>query len=63
MNVNPDHQALDADGKVIPGLYLAGNTAGGFFANDYPTMVAGISHGRALTFGFIAGKNAASETL
>ena len=61
MNVNPNLQALDAERKVIPGLYLAGNTAGGFFANDYPTMIPGLSHGRALTFGYIAGKNAAAE--
>lgn len=63
MNVNPNLQAMDMDRKVIPGLYLAGNTAGGFFANDYPTMVAGLSHGRALTFGFVAGRNAVSETI
>lgn len=63
LNVNPELQPLDAERKVIPGLYLAGNTAGGFYANDYPTMVPGLSHGRALTSGYVAGKNAAVEKI
>lgn len=59
--VNPRLQPLDENRKVIPGLYLAGNTAGGFYGNDYPTMVPGLSHGRALTSGYVAGRNAAEE--
>jgi fumarate reductase flavoprotein subunit len=61
LKVNAKLQALDADGKVIPGLYASGNTAGGFFANDYPVIVPGLSHSRAWTFGRIAGQNAAAE--
>jgi len=61
--VNPKLQGLDAEWKVIPGLYLAGNTVGNFYANDYPTMLPGLSHSRALTDGYIAGKNAAAETV
>lgn len=60
LHVNPDLQVLDAEGEVIEGLYAAGNTAGGFFANDYPVIVPGLSHSRALTFGRIAGKNASA---
>jgi fumarate reductase flavoprotein subunit len=48
-------------GKIIPGLYAAGNVTGDFFANDYPVICPGLSHGRALTFGRIAGLNAAAE--
>jgi len=53
-------QVLDTEHRAIPGLYAAGNASGGFFANDYPTDVIGVSHGRALTFGRIAGLNAAA---
>jgi fumarate reductase flavoprotein subunit len=54
-------QVLDTKGKIIPGLYAAGNVTGDFFANDYPVICPGLSHGRALTFGRIAGLNAAAE--
>jgi len=60
LNVNPKLQALDADRKVIPGLYMAGNTVGNRFGNDYPTMCAGLSHGICWTHGYIAGKNASA---
>jgi fumarate reductase flavoprotein subunit len=49
-------QALDADGRVIPGLYLAGNTVGGRFKTAYPLLCPGISHGMALTHGYLAGR-------
>jgi hypothetical protein len=42
-------------------LYASGNTSGGFFGDTYPRNVAGISCGRAITFGRIAGKTAAAE--
>ena len=45
LNTNIKLQPLDADRKVIPGLYLAGNTVGNRFAVDYPTMCPGLSHG------------------
>jgi fumarate reductase flavoprotein subunit len=59
--VNTKMQVLDTKGKIIPGLYAAGNVTGDFFANDYPVICPGLSHGRALTFGRIAGLNAAAE--
>jgi fumarate reductase flavoprotein subunit len=62
LKVNAKLQVLDTDANVIPGLYAAGNVSGGFFANLYPIIVPGISHGRALTFGRLAGLNAATET-
>jgi fumarate reductase flavoprotein subunit len=61
LNVNPKLQPLDKDWKVIPGLYLAGNTVGNRFAGDYPTMCPGLSHGMAIHFGRIAGFNAATQ--
>ena len=48
------------DGKVIKGLYAAGNLGGQFFgAPDYPFFHPGLSLGHAVTFGFIAGEHAA----
>ena len=61
LNTNIKLQALDADGQVIPGLYLAGNTVGNRFAVDYPTMCPGLSHAMAWTNGRFAGLNAAAE--
>jgi len=61
LNTNTKLQPLDKDGKVIRGLYLAGNTVGNRFAVDYPTMCPGLSHGMAWTTGYLAGKSAAAE--
>jgi len=49
-------QALDADGKAIAGLYLAGNMVGGRFKQAYPLLCPGISHGMALTTGYLSGR-------
>ena len=61
LNTNARLQPLDGDRKIIPGLYLAGNTVGNRFAVDYPTMCAGLSHGMAWTTGRLAGLSAAAE--
>jgi fumarate reductase flavoprotein subunit len=61
LTTNTRFQPLDKDRKVIPGLYLAGNTVGNRFAVDYPTMCAGLSHGMAWTTGRLAGLSAAAE--
>lgn len=61
LKVNTRLQVLDTERKVIPGLYAAGNTSGGFFSEDYPITIFGVSHSRALTFGRLAGLNAAAE--
>jgi fumarate reductase flavoprotein subunit len=60
LNINPSLQPMDKDWKVIPGLYLAGNTMGNRFAGDYSTMCPGLSHGMAIHYGRIAGLNAAA---
>jgi succinate dehydrogenase/fumarate reductase flavoprotein subunit len=51
-------RALDADGRVIPGLYAAGNDMASIMGGNYPG--AGITLGPALTFGYIAGKHLAA---
>lgn len=57
-----DHlQALDAEHKVIPGLYLAGNTVGRRFKGGYPVICPGLSHSMAWTHGYLAGQFAADE--
>jgi fumarate reductase flavoprotein subunit len=62
LNVNTKLQPLDKDWKVIPGLYLAGNTIGNFYSGDYSTMCPGLSHGMVIHFGRIAGLNAATDS-
>ncbi|MBN1833721.1 MAG: FAD-dependent oxidoreductase [Deltaproteobacteria bacterium] len=61
LKVNTKLQVLDTEMNVIPGLYAAGNASGSFFSNDYPITIFGVSHSRALTFGRLAGFNAAAE--
>ena len=53
-------RVLDIDDQPIENLFVCGSSAGDFFgAGDYPTFVAGIGHGRCVTFGRIAGIYAA----
>ena len=54
-------QVLDKKKHVIPGLYAAGNNSGSYYANDYCMTVMGNSHGRAYTFGYLAGKHIMQE--
>lgn len=63
LNTNSRLQPLDATRRIIPGLYLAGNTVGNRFAQDYPTMCPGLTHGMAYVTGRLAGLYAASEEL
>lgn len=53
-------EAIDAWGNPIPGLWMAGNVQGMRFAIDYPTIVCGLSHSLCLTFGRVAGEQAAA---
>jgi succinate dehydrogenase/fumarate reductase flavoprotein subunit len=50
--VNAKSQVLDIDGKVIPGLYAGGETAGGLEVVGMP---------RGIIMGRFAGENAAAE--
>lgn len=55
-----DLHVVDDEKNPIPGLYVAGNTMGGRYAVEYPVTEAGISLATAMTFGRLAGKNAAA---
>jgi succinate dehydrogenase/fumarate reductase flavoprotein subunit len=52
LRINAKCQVIDMNGQVMPGLYCAGESAGGF--NQHGT-------GRCTTQGYIAGTNAAAE--
>lgn len=60
--VNTRLEVLDAEGDPIPGLYAVGNDSGGFFCNNYPEYFVGVACGRTITFGRLAGQNAASAS-
>ena len=55
LKCNNDFQCLDENGEVIEGLYVLGNIMGDITAVDYPINVAGNSHGRCITFGYMLG--------
>ena len=52
LRINNKCQVMDLNGQVVPGLYFAGESAGGF--NQHGV-------GRCTTQGFIAGRNAAKK--
>jgi succinate dehydrogenase/fumarate reductase flavoprotein subunit len=56
LRVDTGMRVLDESNAPVPGLYAIGNTAGGRYGMDYPMIVAGNSHGTALTFGFLLGE-------
>lgn len=61
LRVNTKLQVLDQDCNCIEGLYAAGNDSGGFFCNNYPELIVALAAGRTVTFGRLAGKNAAQS--
>jgi flavocytochrome c len=58
LSINDKAQVLEADGTAIPGLYAAGECAGGFFVYDY---VGATSIPRSVVFGRIAAETAVAE--
>ena len=58
LNTDGDARALDADGKPIPNLYVAGTDMASVMGGHYPA--GGINLGPALTFGFRAACHAVS---
>lgn len=60
LEVDENSAVLTESGTAIEGLYAIGNCAGGFMRGvDYPMTVAGLSLGRAYTFGYLVGKQVA----
>lgn len=59
IRIDTNINAVDAEGKPIEGLYVAGDCSGGYFDTSYPNLLAGCAAGRSITFGRLAGKNAA----
>ena len=58
LNINTNTQVLDRSGKVIPGLYAAGEVTGGIHGAN---RVGGNAIVDIMVFGRIAGANAAQE--
>ncbi|MDR2721441.1 MAG: FAD-binding protein, partial [Coriobacteriaceae bacterium] len=63
IQVNGKLQPLNADNEPIEGLFIGGNAQGGRYLVEYPVTVAGISLATALTFGRLAGLNAAGRNI
>lgn len=59
LKINEKAQAIDQYGNIVPGLYAAGEGAGGLFGEGY--YLCGTMICMSLTFGRIAGINAAGE--
>ena len=57
--VNDNYQVRRPDDTIIHGLYAVGNTAGGRYAVQYHTLLAGNSVGFAVTQGYVAGEHIA----
>jgi fumarate reductase flavoprotein subunit len=57
LRIDRDAQVLSSSGRVIPGLYAAGESAGGVVGPRY--VGSGNSYGNCVTFGRIAGAGAA----
>ena len=55
-------RVLDDEGTPLPGLYAIGNAAGGRYGVDYPMLLPGNSHGMALTFGYLLGRELAEKS-
>ncbi len=54
-------RVYNTEGKVIEGLYVAGNVQGDRFAVSYPISLKGLSIGMAQFYGYVAGQNAAAQ--
>lgn len=59
IKIDTNMNALTPEGKPIEGLYVAGDCSGSYFDASYPNLLAGAAAGRSVTFGRLAGKNAA----
>ncbi|MBX6745941.1 MAG: FAD-binding protein, partial [Acetobacteraceae bacterium] len=58
LRADADARVLDREGRVIPGLYAAGNDLASIMGGNYPG--GGITLGPAMTFGYIAARHMAA---
>ncbi len=58
LKTNGNGQVINSSGKIIPGLYGAGELVGEMYYSDYPTYTSVL---RGAVFGRIAGKHAAER--
>lgn len=61
LRINEKIEVLNKNGEVVPGLYAAGNDAGGFYGMSYPWYYGGLNVGFAMTFGYLAAESAATN--
>ena len=60
IQIDTHMNAIDTEGNRIPGLYVIGQDSGGYFANTYPNLIAGMCAGRAATWGWLVGRELAA---
>jgi succinate dehydrogenase/fumarate reductase flavoprotein subunit len=61
IRANTGLQALDADDKVVPGLFVAGSILGNFYSSVYTFAMEGINYGATcVTLPYVLGKELAS---
>ncbi len=58
IKINYKTEVLDEEHRIIPGLYAAGNDAGGFYGDTYDATSSGGTMAFAVNTGRIAGENA-----
>jgi fumarate reductase flavoprotein subunit len=58
IKINFRTEVLDRERAPIPGLYVAGNDAGGLYGDTYDAVKAGLTLGFAVNSGIIAAENA-----
>lgn len=61
VRMNTKMQAMDKQGKVIPGLYAVGMDMGGLYDTSYDIKYPGFTSGFGMTGGLIAGRDAMSQ--
>ena len=59
VRIDRDAQVIDENGRVIPGLYAAGEVCGGVIGPRY--VGSGNSYGNCVTMGRVAGQSAAAH--
>lgn len=62
LRIDCEMRVLGQDGAPVSGLFAVGNAAGGRYGSDYPMVIPGTSHGTALTFGYLLGKQLGAAT-